>query len=61
MGEITPGDPSFTLTELLHAVNIMMYWTERAYADAAMWTKLGLTVDTSGYTIQTIVSDIATT
>ena len=61
MAEITPGNPSYTLTELLHAVNIMMTWTEKANAAAAMWTKLGLTVDTSGYAIQTIVSDTATT
>ena len=60
-GEITPGDPSYTLTELLHAVNIMMYWTDRANAAARMFESLGLDVDSGGYTIQTIVSDIATT
>ena len=56
-GEITPGIPSYTLTELLHAVNIMMYWTETANAAAAMFESLGLDVDSSGYTIQTIFSD----
>lgn len=57
MGEITPGANSYTLTELLHAVNIMMYWTERANAAAHMFESLGLDVDSSGYTIQTIATD----
>ena len=56
-GEITPGSPSYTLTELLHAVNIMMYFTEMANASAHMFESLGLDVDSSGYTIQTIVTD----
>ena len=57
MAEITPGENSYTLTELLHAVNIMIYWTDRANAAAAMFEALGLDVDSSGYTIQTIASD----
>ena len=61
MAEITPGDPSYTLTELLHAVNIMIRLTNRANADAAMFAALGLDVDSSGYTIQTIASDTETT
>lgn len=56
-GEITPGSPSYTLTELLHAVNIMMYFTEMANASAQMFERLGLDVDSSGYTIQTIQTD----
>ena len=56
-GEISPGSPSYTLTELLHAVNIMMYFTELANASAHMFESLGLDVDSSGYTIQTIATD----
>ncbi len=57
MGEIAPGANSYTLTELLHAVNIMIYWTERANAAAHMFESLGLDVDSSGDTIQTITTD----
>ena len=57
MAEITPGESSYTLTELLHAVNIMIYWTNRANEAAAMFESLGLDVDSSGYTIQTIATD----
>ena len=56
-GETSPGSPSYTLTELLHAVNIMMYWTEITNATAHMFESLGLDVDSSGYTIQTIQTD----
>lgn len=56
-GEITPGNPSYTLTELLHAVNIMMYWTEMTNAAARMFESLGLDVDSNGYTIQEITAD----
>ena len=57
MGEITPGALSFTLTELLHAVNIMMWYTDVANAAARMFESLGLDVDNDGYTIQAIQSD----
>ena len=57
MGEIQPASTSYTLTELLHAVNIMMRWTEIANATAAAFNALGLNVDSSGYTIQTITTD----
>lgn len=60
MAETTPGEDSYTLTELLHAVNIMIYWTNRANAAAAMFEALGLDVDSSGYTTQTIPADTET-
>lgn len=53
MAEINPGDPSYTLTEALHAVNVMNYFTELANATAATFAALGLTVDSSGYVLQT--------
>ena len=56
MAEITPGDPSYTLTEALHAVNIAMYFTDLANAAGDEFFALGLTVDSSGYVIQTTAS-----
>ena len=56
MAEINPGDPSFTLTEALHAVNIAMYLTDLANATADGFFALGLTVDSSGYVVQTTAS-----
>ena len=55
-GEITPGDPSYTLTELLHAVNIMMYWTRRAIEAAESFEALGLHVG-SGYVYQNLSTE----
>ena len=56
MSEIAPGDPSYTLTELLHAVNVMMHFTELAYATADAFLALGLDVDSSGYVVQTVTT-----
>lgn len=53
MAEINPGDPSYTLTEALHAVNVMIYFTNLANATAAAFAALGLGVDSSGYVTQT--------
>ena len=56
MAEIQPGDPSYTLTELLHAVNIMIYMTGWANWSADNWRHVGLYED-DGYTCQHTTND----
>ena len=55
-GEIQPGATSYTLTELLHAVNIMMYWTKRAIEAAETFESLGLHVN-DGYVYQNLKTE----
>lgn len=55
-GESTPAATSYTLTELLHAVNVMMYWTRRATEAAETFEELGLHVN-DGYVYQNLKTE----
>ena len=57
MGEISPGSTSYTLTELLHAVNMMIYWTGLAKITADAFVDLGLHIDSSGWVYQNLQSE----
>ena len=56
MGEIQPGATSYTLTELLHAVNLMIKYTQIAKREADIFKACGLHVG-SGYVYQNLRSE----
>lgn len=56
MGERSPGSTSYTLTELLHAVNIMMRMTQRAIEATEMILSCGLHV-ADGYVYQNLKTE----
>ena len=56
MGEIPVGSPSYTLTELLHAINVVMRMTELATQAAETFEKLGLHVS-DGYVYQNLKTE----
>ena len=57
MGEIQPGSTSYTLTELLHAVNLMIKYCNLAKLSADMFEAIGLHIDSSGMVYQNLESE----
>ena len=56
MGEIVPGNPSYTLTELLNAINLMAKAKADAEHATAVFLSLGLHVS-DGYVYQNLESE----
>lgn len=57
MAEIPEGSTSYTLTELLHAVNLMIKYCNLAKITADGFKALGLHIDSTGWVYQNLESE----